>query len=307
MRGPQPGRSEVLTEVMPAPALEVHESAFTFHCKDVTLVGVVSTPPEGTVLLETGVVIVVGGPQYRAGSHRQFVQLARSLARSGYSVMRFDCRGMGDSGGEMRSFDSAGPDVLVAIDALLGRCAHLRRVVLWGLCDAASLVLMHGAKHPNVAGLVLANPWVRSSATIAAVTVKHYYRGRLLHKDFWRKVFGDGLDWRASWQSLRANIAGSLAPREQGGGSAAAPEFQTAMALGLAAFDGPVLLLLSGEDMTAREFIEYTASAPAWKGLLGATRVVRIDLPGADHTFSRRAWKTLVEEHTRVWMQRCVC
>ena len=52
-----------------------------------------------------GMVIVVGGPQYRVGSHRQFLLLARQLSNAGFPVMRFDCRGMGDSGGEFAGFE----------------------------------------------------------------------------------------------------------------------------------------------------------------------------------------------------------
>ena len=42
-----------------------------------------------------GMLIVVGGPQYRAGSHRQFTLLARDVAATGVPTMRFDYRGMG--------------------------------------------------------------------------------------------------------------------------------------------------------------------------------------------------------------------
>ena len=51
-----------------------------------------------------GVLIVTGGPQYRAGSHRQFVLLARFLAARGMAVLRFDYRGMGDSEGAPRDY-----------------------------------------------------------------------------------------------------------------------------------------------------------------------------------------------------------
>ena len=47
-------------------------------------------------MVATAVLVVVGGPQVRAGSHRHFVQLARHLATHGHAVMRFDVRGMGD-------------------------------------------------------------------------------------------------------------------------------------------------------------------------------------------------------------------
>ncbi|HLB84425.1 MAG TPA: hypothetical protein VJK00_06820, partial [Steroidobacteraceae bacterium] len=43
------------------------------------LIGILHRPQtQGN--LTRGVVVVVGGPQYRIGSHRQFVLLARSLA-----------------------------------------------------------------------------------------------------------------------------------------------------------------------------------------------------------------------------------
>ena len=76
-----------------------HASEFpvVFSCGGDQLVGMVH--PAAARL---GVVIVVGGPQYRVGSHRQFVLMARDLAREGYPVLRFDYRGMGDSDGAVR-------------------------------------------------------------------------------------------------------------------------------------------------------------------------------------------------------------
>ena len=154
-----------------------YESVLLIPCGGLSLPGVLTLPATATE--DTGVVIIVGGPQYRIGSHRQFVQLARALAAAGFATLRFDCSGMGDGPGELRSFEDIGPDVTSAIDSLLARSTHLRRIVLWGLCDAASAALMFGAAHPKVVGLALANPWVRTTSSMAAVTMKHYYRARL--------------------------------------------------------------------------------------------------------------------------------
>ncbi len=44
------------------------EEAVLFNCVGDTLVGVLTKPQTPA---ETGVVVIVGGPQYRAGSHRQ--------------------------------------------------------------------------------------------------------------------------------------------------------------------------------------------------------------------------------------------
>ena len=82
----------------------------------------------------TGVLIVVGGPQYRVGSHRQFVQLSRSLSSQGISSMRFDYTGMGDSCGEKKEFDSICDDIKAATDAFLKAQSHLKNVVIWGVC-----------------------------------------------------------------------------------------------------------------------------------------------------------------------------
>lgn len=76
------------------------EQAAVFKSGTNALLGITSLPASTPVpSASTGVVIIVGGPQYRAGSHRQFVLLARALATAGYPVLRFDYSGMGDSDG----------------------------------------------------------------------------------------------------------------------------------------------------------------------------------------------------------------
>jgi hypothetical protein len=58
------------------------------------------------------------------------------------------------------------------------------------------------------------------------------------------------------------------------------------MAAGLRAFGGPALLILSGDDYTAREFAGCAASSPAWTGLLKRPTLSLHEMPTADHTFS---------------------
>ena len=66
---------------------------------------------------DTGVLIIVGGPQYRVGSHRQFVKLSRFLAMQHIPSMRLDSSGMGDSSGEKVEFYQQHTDIKLAIDA----------------------------------------------------------------------------------------------------------------------------------------------------------------------------------------------
>ena len=72
-----------------ADRLSVAETVLSFECDSETLWGIVSHPPANVPRQSLAVLIVVGGPQYRVGSHRQFVLLARALARQGFTAMRF--------------------------------------------------------------------------------------------------------------------------------------------------------------------------------------------------------------------------
>ena len=261
------------------------------------MVGLVSKP---ALPLSLGVMIVVGGPQYRAGSHRQFLLLARSLAEAGFAVLRFDCRGMGDSEGEPRSFEALDEDIAAAVNALQSTCPQVQRVVLWGLCDGASAALLYVGRSSDarVAGLCLLNPWVRSDLTSARTRIKHYYGERFLQAEFWQKMFKGQLEWRKSVASLWANWRASGQPPP----TTSLVPFQEEMAAALRQYPGAVLLILSGNDHTAKEFIECASSDAHWAGLLQGARLERLDVEGADHTFSTSQWRAQVGQGTLRWL-----
>ncbi|WP_457393169.1 hydrolase 1, exosortase A system-associated [Roseateles sp. P5_E1] len=259
------------------------ESVLNFDCEGERLIGILAEPAN-TAPAEVGVVIVVGGPQYRVGSHRQFTLLARHLANHGVAALRFDYRSMGDSPGEARDFLGVDADIAAAIAALLAARPALKRAVLWGLCDAASAALLYleSTGDPRVAGVALLNPWARSAATLAQTHVKHYYWRRLREKGFWLKLLRGGVGLTAL-RTLGGNLR--LA-RGAGKAKTDSRSFQDRMAAGLRAFNGPVLLILSGDDYTAREFVGFARSSAAWQGLLVRPTLDLHDMPTADHTFS---------------------
>lgn len=278
-----------------------NEHAFTLECEGDVLVGVVAVPERSGCV---GVLIIVGGPQYRVGSHRQFLLLARALACGGIPTLRFDYRGMGDSDGELRSFEESGPDIAAAIEAFRTHCPEVDRIVLWGLCDGASASLMYwyATRDPRVSGMVLLNPWVRSDAGMAKTHIKHYYGQRLLDREFWIKLFRGNVNVVGAMRAFFGNLmlAGATG---RSNSIAEAIDFQDRMAEGLHSFPGPVLLVLSGRDLTAKEFLEYAQSAPRWAGLLGRGGVTRRDMPEADHTFSSASCSREVETCTLDWLR----
>ncbi len=296
--------------------MNIVEEALLFTCAGELLPGIVARPQHRQAASEPapgipgnapdqacGVLVVVGGPQYRVGSHRQFLLLSRRLAGEGYPVMRFDYRGMGDASGEMRSFEAISADIDAAIDAFRRACPSLQRVVLWGLCDAAAAALLYieTSADERVAGIVLLNPWVRSEASLAQTHIKHYYGQRLRQREFWQKLLSGRIKLLTSLRSLLRSAI--LACRQGAAGKFERRSFQERMAEGWRQFSGNVLLILSGQDYVAKEFLEFASANPAWSGLIEAAKVRRVDLFDADHTFSSRASRGEVEDVTLAWLQ----
>jgi exosortase A-associated hydrolase 1 len=265
---------------------DFQETAIVFNCQNEELVGVLCRGTQRA--REVAVLIVVGGPQYRVGSHRQFVLLARTLARMGFPVLRFDYRGMGDSSGETRTFETVNEDITAALDALLAHARSPRGVVIFGLCDAASAALMYCMGDKRVVGLVLANPWVRTPQGQARAHVRHYYTARLFQRSFWTKVFKGEFDLgRGFLEYVRAiRLAGDTRSSKSGGTEHG---FISRMLEGMTGFTGPIQLLLSEQDLTAQEFSELCKADRSWGSAIAQPSITVTAVPQADHTFSTRA------------------
>jgi exosortase A-associated hydrolase 1/exosortase A-associated hydrolase 2 len=292
----------------------VVERSLVFYCEQKYLVGILHQPITNPSL---GVLIVVGGPQYRVGSHRQFVYLARSLAGEGIPAFRFDYRGMGDSDGELQGFEHISLDIGSAIDAMQTANPSISNIVLWGLCDAATASVFYAGGDPRVKGLVLVNPWIYSVQGAAKAYLKHYYLRRLFQRDFWRKVFSGNFAVSTSIKSaatmLKGALTGSTAVEKgdyvadktidpnvasrpgDGLSTGSSTDLVTRFADKLSRFTGDVFVILSGKDLTAAEFIDATRSNRKLRRAMKCSNVSQASIPEADHTFSRGIWRTEVE------------
>lgn len=283
------------------------ETPLVFSCEGDKLLGILHRPETPR---DTAVVVVVGGPQYRIGSHRQFLLLARAVADAGFPVLRFDYRGMGDSEGDFRGFEDAGGDIRQAFAAFAKAMPEIRRFVLWGLCDGASAILFYAAGDARVERVVLLNPWVRTEAGQARAMLRHHYLARLTSRDFWGKLLSGKVALGSSLRDFAGTLAKRLAGGSERGGAAdegscsADASLPDRMAAGLQRFAGPVLLILSGKDLTAREFEDAAKLSPLWQALLQENRVTIERLPEADHTFSQAAWRRTVEQKTCDWLKK---
>lgn len=246
-----------------------------FPCEGEPLVGALH-PAEG----KTGALIVSGGVQVRAGPHRSHVDLGQALAADGLPALRFDRRGIGDSGGADPGFEMAGPDIQAAIDALAAETG-VDGCIGYGLCDGATALALLAPHEPRLTGLILMNPWTIDEAEQENSLVMHHYRRRMRDpRQLGRLLKGEIALGRAI-RSLGRVALDRLRPRPR----PAILPLAHRMATALSAYKGPIHIILSTHDRTAAAFREAT-HWPAWKAILARPDVTVHEISGADHTCS---------------------
>jgi exosortase A-associated hydrolase 1 len=234
-----------------------------------------------------GMIIVVGGPQTRVGSHRLFVYLARALAKQGVTVFRFDYNGAGDSEGAVSSFTEIQEDIDAAISTFHQRHSDITELALWGLCDAASAILLYLNEKPEQAKIkqvFLVNPWVRQTQTQAKSYLRSYYIKRFLSKNFWQKLVTGKVKTKSTFNDIQkfyqqSKTSNTINNQEN---------FVTKMLLGLNKFSGTCDILLSGNDLTADEFQLLIKSNKHWRHAMAHATIKKQTIWHADHTFSQR-------------------
>ena len=167
--------------------------------------------------------------------------------------------------------------------------------------DGAAAYLRFVWENPSrVAALVAVNPWARSPQAEASARLKHYYLRRFTSLAFWRKVLSGKFDIGHSAGSLAGDLRGAASPASK----AAAPGYLQRMHEGWTGFARPVLFLLSGTDLTAREFEAWVAADRQRADLFHGPTSELTAFADSDHTFSSSAWRDAVNERTIEWIGR---
>ena len=241
-----------------------------FNCDGFALAASLDQAPAAT-----GLLIVSGGNEIRAGAFSGQAQLAARIAAAGRPVFRFDRRGIGDSAGENRGFRHSAPDLAAALAAFRANVPGINRVVGFGNCDAASALMLAGGSGCDA--LVLSNPWTIDDAadnTPPPEAVRARYLAKLKRPSEIVRLLRGGVD------------LGKLA---RGLGQAARPKavpssLADEMRAGLAGYAGEVRFILASSDRTAQAFeSQWDRTDP---------RIQRCE--GASH-----GW---VEPHARDWL-----
>ncbi len=264
------------------------EKALVFYCNGEPLIGIVHIPDNPR---RQGVIsIVADAPQYRPGNCRQLLQFARYLASNGTPVLRFDYRGMGDSGGTFPGLERE-DDIEAALSIFIKEVPEMKEVILYGGCDAASVIAIHGWRFPEVTGWVLANPWVHTEEGHAQVMIEHYYLERLRSRDFWNKIFSFNFDLKESLYSFLQIRKTAKSEKNKGLSNEIDPAdisqpFELRMFAGWKKFAGRVLIIKGDRSIVAKEFDSFVEQSATRKQLLGRENVQQFVVKNADHAFS---------------------
>jgi exosortase A-associated hydrolase 1 len=220
----------------------------------------------------TGLLLVTGGSQTRAGSHRMYERLGRALSEQGFPCFRFDRRGVGDSAGEDPGFRGSGADIAAAAAAFRREVPALGRMMGLGLCDGATALVLFG-KAAGIDALILVNPWLVETEADeqAPAAIRAHYRKRLLSREAWKKLLSGAVDYRKLLKGLL-----KISARDEGAPLAR----ETAAAL--RAGGQRAWLILAEGDGTAIAAVEEL-KAPAYNGLIEGREIVKSD----SHTFAR--------------------
>lgn len=231
----------------------------------------------------SGLLIVTGGNETRAGAFSGQAQLAARVAALGHPVMRFDRRGVGDSTGDNRGFRHSREDILAALDAFRAQCPHVSRIVAFGNCDAASaLMLMRG---DGCDALVLSNPWTfedevdDAPALPPPEAIRARYWAKLRNPSEWLRLLRGEVNLSRLRQGLGAAAARSAGPTSLAQG----------MAEGLDGATKPYVILIAGNDRTGQAFEVF------WRTHGDPEQGPVVRCPGAGHAY--------LEPHAAEWLE----
>ena len=125
------------------------------------LFGILTLPDkqDGGQLESRVFVFLSAGLMHRIGPHRLHVRLARELAQSGFSSLRVDLAGIGDSPARtgLTYQQSVAQDFEEILSILKSQWGDVK-IILAGLCSAADNAIRLAIDNPQVVGMVLLDP-----------------------------------------------------------------------------------------------------------------------------------------------------
>ncbi len=167
-----------------------------------SLMGIVTSPRTPVTGDRPGVLLLNSGLIHRVGAHRLHVSLARALAKHGFTTLRFDLSGIGDSDRREEPLSLSDMVANDIDDALhyLRTARNIDRFLLVGLCSGAQDALTTAMRCTDVVGVSLLD--IPGSFKNWQYQMYHYGR-RLGRWESWRNTLSGKNDiFRRIWGVL---------------------------------------------------------------------------------------------------------
>lgn len=158
-----------------------------------SMVGVITSPVPPPPPDRPVVVILNAGVIHRVGANRVHVRVSRALANAGYTVLRFDLSGIGDSDPRQGALDLDGAVRQDIADALayLQSTRAAQSFILYGLCSGATNAFQYAVQDDRVRATILIDP---VAFTTVGYWLRFYGRRLVRARTWWNVLRGRNTD-----------------------------------------------------------------------------------------------------------------
>lgn len=275
------------------------------------------------------VVMLSPGVKMRMGPGRLYVPLTELMNSLGYTVLRFDFHGLGDSEGELNETMLADVynhievgryvgDTLSALRWLRETHGH-KRFMLGGLCGGAITALLAAERDQSVDSLLSLGMTV-TLASNAATPAKYLTRGeldsrrqgyyrRLLQPKSWLRLLTFQSEYGVILRSMKRIFIKQPPPAAPPANSAAAidqrgnanPLFPPAYFAFLKR-GGKALMIFSEKDRLQSEYEEKFVAFHQQQLADYHRQIDQHVIPGANHVLSFHEWRDQMLDKSRAWL-----
>ncbi len=250
-----------------------------------SLVGIVTGGPQAAAD-KPGVILLNPGIVHRAGPGGIYVKIARALAARGFTVLRFDFSGIGDSSVRLdnRRFEESSVDETQAAMSFLHATRGCDRFILMGGCSGAAVSLETVGLDRRAIGVIAINFPARADEeeSTGRRNDGHYYWSFAVRSlKSWRKLLTGQSDYRKIGRALAQS-----AKRKFFGGNQESVLDQRfrAKLRELAARQVHLTFICSKGDPLLEDLRQ--AGGKDFKQVCAQGKVVCEIISGSDHTFS---------------------
>lgn len=191
----------------------MREEAVRFG-RDSGLAGVVTLPDQA--VNAPALILLNAGMIHHVGPSRLYVRLARQMANHGFTALRFDFSGVGDSGARTDSLpleQAVVDDVQQAMNFLTEHTGSAQFILI-GHCAGAWVAFLAASADERVCGTVVMNPdagseeWVEydRQRKVSRFYEQYYSREALLNRERWKKL----LTGKADYGSITRNVVHNI-------------------------------------------------------------------------------------------------